>query len=563
MKIRYKYFALLVIFTTSLITFSCKKNFLDVSDPTVLSESIFPQKVSNLAPILIDIYGKLQNGLYSNNMAAIDLLDHDFDHGYNGATFNEFALNTTNPGLAYITNIWTESYTVIGKCNTFLVAVTKFRGASPTAAEVIQLDQMEGQVRFLRAMNYFYLVNLYGETPIRTEADKSKMGVPLWEVAPDAINSASKKRATQGEIYDFIIADLKKAETLLKGAKLQDGRVSEWAVKSLMGKAYVYSLKYTEAKAALKDVIDNSGKALVSYTMTRNMFNLKNEYNIESLFEVSYTFDPLATTEITSTGNRFPRLISVNIEGLSTSNGFGNLLPHDANIARYGFDDVAKSPAEYQAPAYKAKSKQSRLDKVADPRLYVSMFQPYNDSVLYVGQWKKILKNNMESYSNVNFKAWGAHKYTIIDRFWRDNQWTGMNFYVLRLADVYLLYAESLIKSGDAIGGLEYLNKVHRRAYDQPINTPSVYDYKTLTDRTKTVDATDVLANDPLKYERWAELFGEGNWWFDVRRFGIGAQEAAYYKRVQGGPLTWTDTKYALPIPTSEINSNSLVVQNP
>jgi hypothetical protein len=126
-----------------------------------------------------------------------------------------------------------------------------------------------------------------------------------------------------------------------------------------------------------------------------------------------------------------------------------------------------------------------------------------------------------------------------------------------------LLYAESLIKSGDAIGGLEYLNKVHRRAYDQPINAPSVYDYKTLTDRTKTVDATDVLANDPLKYERWAELFGEGNWWFDVRRFGIGAQEAAYYKRVQGGPLTWTDTKYALPIPTSEINSNSLVVQNP
>jgi hypothetical protein len=84
-----------------------------------------------------------------------------------------------------------------------------------------------------------------------------------------------------------------------------------------------------------------------------------------------------------------------------------------------------------------------------------------------------------------------------------------------------------------------------------------------LTDRTKTVESTDPLANNVLLYERWSELFGEGHWWLDVRRFGIGAAEATYYKSVMGGALSWNDKKYALPIPTAEINSNSKIVQNP
>ena len=91
----------------------------------------------------------------------------------------------------------------------------------------------------------------------------------------------------------------------------------------------------------------------------------------------------------------------------------------------------------------------------------------------------------------------------------------------------------------------------------------SVYDYATLSDRTKTVDPTDPLANDPFKYERWAEFVGEGQWWIDVRRFGMGAAEAAYYKKVMGGTLEWRETKYAMPIPTAEIDSNSEMIPNP
>jgi hypothetical protein len=91
-----------------------------------------------------------------------------------------------------------------------------------------------------------------------------------------------------------------------------------------------------------------------------------------------------------------------------------------------------------------------------------------------------------------------------------------------------------------------------------PVETPSPVDYPDLAAPTGAAPA-DHLANDPLKYERWAELFAEGQWWFDVRRWRIGDKEAAYYGKVKAGNLTWNDNKYALPIPEQEMNNNNLI----
>jgi hypothetical protein len=234
------------------------------------------------------------------------------------------------------------------------------------------------------------------------------------------------------------------------------------------------------------------------------------------------------------------------------------------NIPRFGFDDPAKTKAEQTAPAYITKSLQVRFDKSVDPRLYVAAFQPYVDSINYIGVWRKIAKNRVESYNADAAKAWGIHKYTVIDHYWGDNNgWQGINMITMRLAEVYLLYAEAQMNLSQDAVALEYINKVHRRAYDQPVNTASIYDYSSLSARTKTVDPTDPIANDPLKYERWAEFLGEAVWWFDVRRFDLGPEEAAYYQKVMGGPLEWRSTKYAMPIPTAEVDANSEMKQNP
>lgn len=565
LKLKVKQYTIGLVLSFLLIFTACDKDFLDVVDPTVLAKSAYPNTVADLELLTNDLYGRLRDGYYSALIRSIVLIGHDQDHGYNGAEFNEFALNNLNPDLARLNNWWTNIYGHIAKCNDFLVQVDRIKAKLTDAAQIERCNQMEAECRFIRALNYFCLVNMFGESPILTEADKQKMGIPLWTEMATSIAGTNKARATQGEVYDLIISDLEKAVPLLAGDALiknQKARVNEWAVKSLLAKSYIFTLQWTKAEPVLKDIIDHSGKSLVSYNILRNMFNGKNEFNSESIWEVNYTTDMQANSGINITGHRYNNYPAITYDknGVATINGFANFYVHDRAIPRYGFDDTT---TVYQnRPDYIAKSKLVRQNKSCDPRLWVNTLQPYVDTVnLGTGVWYKIIKGRMEGYPSRNFKGWNNHKYNQIDKVFVTN--CGINFYVFRLADIYLFYAETLIKNGKTAEGLEYINKVHRRAYDMPVNTPSIYDYASLTSRTATVEATDHLANDPLKYERWAELTNEGDWWFNVRRWNIGPQEAAYYKRVMGGNLQWFEGNYSFPIPTSEMNSNSLIVQNP
>jgi hypothetical protein len=557
---------------SSLTVISCKESFLDVSNPTVLSAASFPNTVADMDLMLIDLYGRLRNTYYhADSFRRIGiLLSHDSDQGYNGSEFNEFGQNVVPPSTYTIGFLWNNSFENIAKCNSFFEALAKIRAGSLTDDQKKALNLMEGQAHFLRAFHYFYVINVFGESPITTEADKAKMGVPLWDKTAASIADANRERATQGQVWDFIINDLTQAETQLKGQVWDANnrpRVDEWAVKTFLGKAYAFTLQWDKARTKLKEVIDNSGKKLVGYNTLRTMFNGQNELNTESIFEVNFTPDQRDQWNIVkNTATYYGIFISpsyVDDDGSEPTNGFGNLFIHDENLRRYGFDDT--TAVNQKRPDYVAKSLRVRQDKSVDPRLYVGTLQPYVDSLFANGKWRKVAKNRFEGFPGRDKKAWCHRKYVLVDRnIWEgDGASLGINMYVTRLADVYLLYAEALKIGGDNATALEYVNKIHRRAYDANPDVPSKWDYKTLADRTITADPTDPLANDPLRYERWAELFCEGHWWFDVRRWQLGPKEAAYYKKVMSGPLVWNDRKYAMPLPTGEINNNTKVKQNP
>jgi hypothetical protein len=273
----------------------------------------------------------------------------------------------------------------------------------------------------------------------------------------------------------------------------------------------------------------------------------------------------------------------------------GNFYIHDKNILRFGYTlgnyavvanpkySAAVGPTYFNQqsvidPVYQQAALQARTNNTTDPRLYVNALQPRIDSVQFDGiHWALIAKNPISENPIVETPqdsqyGWSLRKYSPIDYNISANttvvsdKW---DYYLLRLADVYLLYAEACIGSGDNATGLDYLNRVKRRAYSLPITTPSVIDYKSLTDATPAanpVDPDPVLGHNPLYYERWAELFNEGTWWFDVCRWKLGDSEAAYYKSAIGvpSPLTFNDNKsYVWPIPLDEINTNSKAAQNP
>ncbi len=544
---------------------SCSEDFLETEDKTSLSENNYPQTLDDIEDLLNGVYGTQHiNGLFGQNLfpKIIYCLDHTLDLSWQGtAGWIDMSRNNTPYSYDEMDLTWDKAWLGVQRSNTLLEGIQNYRDRFASEADASQLNQLEGQGYFLRAWFYFYLATLWNEDFIVNGSGGDALGVQLIEKTAENLDEAYSTRGTVRETWDFIIADLQAAASLLQGTVWSGAeryKASEWAAKGMLGKAYVYTESWESARTTLADVVNNSGKQLVSFDVYKQMFNGDFEYNSESLFEVQLKDATSGWgTDEYNTGSAMGMVMSPTYGIDRNASGWSNVFPHDKNIERFGFSlDI---PASASDPAYIAQSATLRDTKAVDPRLYVSTLQPFLDSMIVSGN-----KEPISYYSGIplgDFYGWSFKKYVNL----KGSEYevavsNGNNIYTLRLADVYLLYAEALIETGDNAQGLEYINKVKRRAYNLPVNSTSAIDYASLTAQTSASDP--VLQNDPLKYERWAELFGEGQWWADVRRWKIGQQEAAYYQRVRGGTIDWQDTDYAQPIPSAELIANPNMVQN-
>jgi hypothetical protein len=581
----------------------CKKAPENVGPTNAYSTAGYPSTIPQLQSVLVSAYANLRDpGLYgfwflpkalSNSM-------HTVNSVYNGDyAWNEMANTNLSVGNTYVGAAWSALYVGVKDCNVTIAAAAQLNTLNPnlSAADKATENLILGQAYCLRGWYYMELECLYGESYTKS----SDLGVPIYSALPTSLAQTQVARSTVGQTWAFIINDFKMAEGLLKGNvwdAADEARVTNWTAEGLLGKAYVYTQDWTDAKTVLNDLITNSGKSLMPYSTYFNAFNGQNKFNSESIFELyidpntvggygvysgaanSAAINGLIWSPFTFGGPGF--------NGVQTQPlGYGNEFFHDQNVLRFGYtigpepNPVANpnynsgEPASYsnQAlvmdPVYKQQATAVRTNKTADPRLFVNALQPRYDSVQFDGvNWGLVAQ---AGYAQDKY-GWAVRKYSPITY----NEGSGVgnpsgfpdvgdawDYYILRLADVYLLYAEACIGSGDATDGLEYINKVKRRAYGLPINTPSSIDYASLTAKTSAPDP--VLGNNPLYYERWAELFNEGSWWFDVCRWQIGASEATYYGTADnlGGPINFVPSKsYVWPIPQSEINSNALIKQS-
>ncbi len=568
---------------------ACQNSFLDTADPRTLNSDNFPSTMEHLDLMLNGIYANQHSfGLFGHNMLSKNsyCFDHTQDQGWTAFQFwNDLNQNNAQPNNEFMNETWRDAWKGVQRSNALISGLATYREKFASANDEPELKLIEGQAYYIRAWHYFYLISFWGEDFIINGQGGEKLGVPLITEVASELDQTQLPRASVRQIWDLIIADLKRSETLLEGVTWSGNdrnRVDMWAVKSFLGKAYAFSDDWANAEITLKSVIDGSGKSLAPFDVYNAMFNGKNEFNSESIYELNLNVDrnTWGAWGDQSTGSSIGMVISpcfMNNSGGADASGWSNVFPHDKTLERFGFKEPvvnlipnpafdSNSPAsidnqpEIPDPAYVARSRDLRATQQVDPRLYVGTLQPYLDSMTVDGRVRPIVP-----FKDVptTFQAWSFRKYVNLEgNEYSVNVNNGSNVYWLRLADVYLLYAEALIRNGKSGEGLEYINKIKRRAYGLPsdVAAPGI-DYTSLTDQTNATDP--VLQNDPLKYERWAELYGEGHWWFDVRRWKIGAQEATYYQSVRGGPIQFTDTDYAQPIPQSEIEANSSMVQNP
>ncbi len=575
---------ILLLFGLVAATSGCS-DYFDIYDKGTVSPNIFPTTISQMDLMVNAMYGSTKTqGLYSFYWfpMGIYLYDNTSDLAWQGdPERNGQVLNHTDPTCTYLTHSYSDIFKMVELANAVLDALPEFEQKYATDADGPALQFMKGQALFYRAFAYWH-----GQ--IFCEINPDGLGLPLMTKVPKSMQEMMVARSTVREFWEFIIKDLTDAIPLLTGHN-DPTRVTEWAAKGLLAKAYAQAGELAKAKPVLKEIIDNSGKELVEFDVYKQMFfgDSDYEFNKESLYEIDMTTDmqqwgPWGSST-TGSGMQMvfaPCFLDLNNEGRILPSGWSNNFLQDKNINRFGFD--LEPPTRIPNPNYDASKPMTldnldmicppeyveaslamRRDKTVDPRLFISCGQPFVEKVLLDDGKETVYHTTVDILDNEGLHRWSHRKFTNIKGTEGAlSMNSGANIPVIRLADIYLLYAEACA-ADDPATALEYINKVRRRAYDYPVNQPSPVDYKSLSDRT-SAPSNDHLANDPLKYERWAELFAEGQWWYDIRRWKIGSQEAKFYEKTRVGNLTWPgDASYVQPIPKVEVDRNKAMVQTP
>ena len=615
MKTKYS----ILLIAAALMLNSCK-DFFDISDPQTLSTDNFPATMDQVDQLVTSAYAQSHSiGMYAFYWfpMGVWLYDHTTDiYG----SYDERASsqdNYTNIDSRYITTTYTDLCKWMKLATTGIEGVEFYRTNYAKTSESDELDYDLGQCYFNRALAYWH-------AQIFFELDAEAQGFPIIDKVISDVEGLKLSRASVKNTWQFVISDCKTAVQLLKGHTTDEFRATEWAAKGLLAKVYMQSLylfpeNRDSVKVLLEDIINNSGKTLVAYDIYQDMFfgNVTNEHNQESLYELTMTSNPNqdGPWENYTTGSGMPMVYAPwyvdldlrfrkgredKVDPLTQerdviiskkSSQWGNNHVHDKNIARFGFwnfygDTIPRLtfnpsfdyngersldnyPYMISTPNYRSEALALKRDpSKVDPRLMLNAGQPYVDEYIDAKGRTTVYDRSSEVNSRPDRLAWQHRKYTNIRGTemgaspYGQNESSNCNFYIIRMADIYLLYAE-LLADTDPATALEYVNKVHRRAYGFDPSTPCAYDYTSLTDRTRAYFDTDPLANDPLRYERWAELFAEGQWWFDIRRYRIGQSEADYYQETSHGNITWKGNEsYVQPIPQLELERNSNIHQS-
>lgn len=357
-------------------------------------------------------------------------------------------------------------------------------------------DEVLAEAAFLRAYYYFELVKFFGDVPLVVDR----------RIGAEEISSLARTPAT--EVYAQIETDLMRAAENLTYTRSEKGRVTKGAALALLGKAYLYQDKFSEAAAVLDQVI-NEGPYSLSNDFS-NLFRVGSENGPESVFEIEY---------VGTEGGGYGCFVC--LEGFAAV-GFHSIRGYKGPI--YADGNSYNLPTQDLVDAFEPGD--IRLEPTI---LDIEAFAAENPGVEYV----EGAGGHTGYYNNKYLKR-------VDELGLADNDLTSpVNHRVIRYADVLLMAAEAHARksSPDEAKARDYLNQVRDRAGLDDVN------------------ATGQALVEAIWDERRVELAGEGDRFFDLVRTGRADEE------IDG----FTPNKNELfPIPQDEIDlANAGWQQNP
>lgn len=387
---------------------------------------------------------------------------------YGSGSYNLFTVLSTDPLVA---SCWQSLYKVAG---TATVLINTFQQKKSSAGEVDYLDQGIAEARFMRGAAYFTIARAFGDVPIVTDP-----------VAVAAAGSHTIPRYIQKDVLQFALNDFRFAEASLPEVPAEKGRVSKYSAAGMMAKLYLYRKDYDSARIYAQRVISSGRYDL--YPDYEQMFTSSAaNNNIESLFALQW---------IASGGYGYANPIQVYSSPSTllkpvSGSGYSSVYPtldmlkaYDANdkrrkwsIMEHGFTRPDWTNINFPA-GFK----------------YDTTGTAYEDATHFRnGTRSNALKYVVGTGSN------GEKLST--------NGSTDICTYILRYADVLLIYAEAVLgnnaSTADATA-LAAFNKVHNRG-----------------NNFNGVPVTS-LTKDIILRERRVEFAFEGDYWFDIQRQGF------------------------------------------
>jgi tetratricopeptide (TPR) repeat protein len=334
---------------------------------------------------------------------------------------------------------------------------------------------------------------------------------PLVTERVDELTDTRPPSSTGTQLLDQAITDLTEAATLLPASWPEDqrGRVTNNSAYGMLGKCLVFRGNVANAAADFQTAItafDNITDVSLVAAFDDN-FAADTENNEESLFEYQ------ATRAFAD-------------DNIWLANDFDNAVGALSVFWGYYSDQFnlfGKAP-------FVATQKLADVFEDGDPRLDLSLDADTRSFKKYVTRDEL----NQGGSSSVN------------------------NPRILRYADVLLLKAEALNESdGSTVEAIEQINLVRARARGagtSPANRSTAQ-----TDRT--------IIGQWIMDERLMELAGEGQRWFDLRRWALAGKvtlDNAFFSSDISGAMGFTSDKHLnFPIPNNETNSNPNIIQNP
>lgn len=392
-----------IIFIFAIIQLgACKKDFLDRTDPTKVNTDLFYQDAKQVEQAVNGVYGTLQGTINSQwlfNELPSDNTTIDFNPGDRGQapSIEAFEYFNYNAGTGNINGLYVSTYNSIFNANNALFKMQE----AELSDSVRQVN--EGQLKFIRAYQYFLLTQYFGSTILITEPVK---------LPGDAFAFA---RETPDAVYAQIESDLQDAAAGLpatySGANV--GRATRGAALSLLGKVYLTQKKYADAATALSQVLDLGYSLVPEYA---DVFDPTKKNGPESVFEVQYQGGNDLGEQSGFVYTFAPRLSKDFVTGWAQANPGGWNIPTNDLINSYEVNDKRKNASiglDFKSPIT-------------------------GDTVPYIRKY--------------------AHPHSIYGR--TDDNWP-----VLRYADVLLMLAEALNEtSGPSSQAYGYLNQVRARA---------------------------------------------------------------------------------------------------